>query len=423
MRIIVVYLLATAFVTTINGLMMHLSGGISAIGPIFHGLYSLCLIALGICHPGVKKNWLLIFIIYGLVLLIVIVQVYMGFSDGTLRDIGQLYKWYMPVMLFAVYYRWEYVRTSEGQKTLSRVFQKLPLIYSGLIIFSASTYFLFGFNPTLFPDGTLRFTGFSWGYNSTINVFFICGYVNYLFFQSSTSDRLVNLIAFLLLNSKTAVAYFALVAWSYVERLMRSLKLRQKTVILLIALPFLTAVIGIGYKQSLRAADASGDFTAAGQEVDSTLLLRALTNSRFAWYSFMWDDVADWPIINLMFGNGTNVDRRKLNPLWDIKIGSNWYSDAKLDKTDKAIELDVLGHLDMLGLLAAIVFALVFYVYPFYSIKLPRFYLYQIFLIILSMLGGHMINNPQTGVLIVFFYLFLSGYSHSQKRINVMKQK
>jgi hypothetical protein len=413
LRIIVLYLLLTPIVTSFNGLLMHLSGGVSTIGPAFHAICSFFLIVLGLFHPSVEKNYVLIAVFFALIGVTVGVQLLLGFSDQTLTDVGQLYKWYLPLMLFAVYSRWEYIRDPKGQKILGRVFQQLPLIYGGLIILSAASYFVFGFNPTLFPEGTLRFTGFTWGYNSIVNVFFICGYVNYIVFRTSNPAKLINSISFILLNSKTAVVYYALVGWSFIGSRLRSLRLWEKTLIIAFSLPLLAGVLWFGYIQSIRAADSSGDFSARGQKVDAEALIGALTNARFAWYKFVWEDVSDWPAINLLVGNGTNVDRRHLNPIWDEMIGSRWYNGATLDKSDKAIELDVLGHMDMLGVLAASTFAFVFFIYPLLVVKLPHFRCYQIFLIVLSMLGGHLINNPQTGVLVVFFYLFLSARSRS----------
>src|SRR5262249_38624497 len=121
------------------------------------------------------------------------------------------------------------------------------------------------------------------------------------------------------------------------------------------------------------------------------------------------NDVSDWSATNIIFGNGLNVDRRLESPLWE-QMMARFYAGQDLDKGNKVIELDMLGHFDLFGLAGAIPFAFAFYVYPLFAIKLPYFKFYWLFIIFLSVFGGDLLNNPQTGTLLVILILLLRRY-------------
>src|SRR5712664_2652927 len=98
-------------VTSVNGLSLHLLG-LSAVGPIYHGVFSLLLIAIALASDQVEKGWAIIAVLFGTFILLVSAQLVAGFSYAS--DIGTLYKWFMPLLLFAAYFRWRYLRTSEA---------------------------------------------------------------------------------------------------------------------------------------------------------------------------------------------------------------------------------------------------------------------------------------------------------------------
>ena len=221
LRIFAAYLLGVPIVTSINGLCMYLLG-VSVVGPLYHTLLSSFLIGIGLTSRSVRKSWTAISLAFSSFALFIIVQALLGFSDFAPFDLGVQYKWYMPILLLSVYCRWDYVGTLDAQLRLSRTFRTVPLIYVGLILLSFCTAKLFSFNPTPFMPGTAeRFAGFAWAYNPTVNVFLICAYINLLLLQTASWKKLAYGLAFLLLLSKSAVAYFSVLGFSLIRPYLR----------------------------------------------------------------------------------------------------------------------------------------------------------------------------------------------------------
>ena len=135
-----------------------------------------------------------------------------------------------------------------------------------------------------------------------------------------------------------------------------------------------------------------------------------LVAGRAAWWAYVLDDAVSWPVPNLIFGNGTNIDRRIESPVWSLLLGDRYYSDLRVDKTTKTLELDILGHFDLFGGVGVIAFVTALYLYPFLAIRLPFFRIYLLSLIVVSMSGGHVLNNPQTSTLFVASIVFLQYY-------------
>jgi hypothetical protein len=394
---------------SINGLSMHVLG-ISVVGPAYHGVCSLLLIGVALISDNVAKSWATIILLFGVFSLIVAAQLVAGFSYPS--DIGILYKWFMPLLLFGVYYRWSYLRTREGRVAMVSVFQRIPLWYSGLIVLSLVVYLLTGFEATVFEESVGRFTGFSWGYNYTVNALLICAYFNYLVEGTSFPRTVFYGFGFFNLRSKTAFAYFAVAAVGLAKRLWHGNKqfgaLRGVMVV-----PCLALVLAFGIRESLRSAAIYGG------ELGVSLSRRygEEVATRGAWAVFAIQDVPTWPIANLLIGNGVEIDRRVLNPLWATSIGVAKYRRSDLDRQNKAIELDFLGPLDMLGVCGMVCFVAVFYIYPFAVTRMRGFRPYYAFIVALSLLAGHVINNPEVTPLLVFFILLARDYgSAAQNR-------
>jgi hypothetical protein len=409
LRLVSWYLLGVPLVTSINGLSMHILG-VSLVGPLYHAAFSLILIGMALISDSVEKSWTSIATLFGIFGLIVGVQLAEGFSY--LSDIGTLYRWFMPLLLFAVYWRWSYLRTDEGRAALVSVFHVVPLWYSGLIITSFLVYLLTGFQATLFEEGAKRFTGFTWAFNPVVNVFFICAYVNFLLETTSLVRTSIYGFAFFNLLSKTTLAYYAVAALGVARRSWQRAKpfgaLRS-----VVAVPAMALVLALGVRQSLTsAAIIAASYGGGPQGVSATSLYKEQVVQRGAWAAFAVQDIPQWPAVNLVFGNGIEVDRRLINPLWAASIGVAQYRDVELGKGNKTSELDVLGPLDMFGFVGMTCFAAVFYVYPFVVTRLPAFRLYYTLLVGLSLLSGHLINNPQATTLLVFFILVTRDYVH-----------
>lgn len=411
LAIICLYLLGLPVISSLNGLSMHLTG-ISAIGPLYHTVFSLVLIAIGVGSRCVQKSAPAIFWAAVLVLTLVGVQCALGLSNFSLSDLGQLYKWLMPIGLLAVFYRWRYFAYPEAQELLARTFRIVPLLYSGLIFVSFLTYLTFGFNPTLFEEGTrVRFVGFAWGYNTTVNSFFICAFPTLFMQRTPPWVRLVCGLGFFLLLSKTAVVYFALLGFSFARPYLKTPSLTpQRLAGIVMACALLVGIVWFGFQETVRSADLyqeepDRDSTTMGMVSDAVMA------TRLDWWQYVLEDAPSWPVTNLVFGNGLNIDRRVESPLWWRLIGSRYYTGLKVDKSTKTLELDMLGHFDLFGLLGASVFAALFYVYPLLKIKVPLFRPFYVFLILLSMTGGHLLNNPHATSLLVFFLLFLRNHS------------
>ena len=410
LRILCAYLVGVPIITSINGLSMHLAG-VSAIGPAYHTLFSLLIIAAALVSPHVEKNRLAIIAVAGLFAMLVVVQVALGLSDFSLADVGQLYKWFLPLLLFAVLCRWQYLSTPEARAKLSFVFEIIPIIYSVLILISLLSYLLFNFNPTVFDFGssTQRFIGFAWAYNPTVDAFFICGYLTLVLRNIAVWKKLLCGVGFALLISKTAVVYFGFLGFSFVRERFKKISGTSRALVLVPTVVVLAAVFWFGLTQSFRSANLYGNYSSAPLTIQD--FAEVAQAGRLDWWIYMLGDVSDWPLTNIIFGNGLNVDRRLESPLWQETVG-HFYEGKDLDKSNKVLELDMLGHFDLFGLAGAIPFAFVFYVYPLFAIKLPYFKLYSLFITFLSVFGGDLLNNPQTGTLLVVLFLFLRRYQH-----------
>jgi len=407
------YLLGVPLVTSLNGLSIFFTG-ISSVGPLYHAGFSLFMIFLGLTNRRLRKNWLLIGTTFGLFTFLVLVQILLGYSDLALFDLGQLYKWFMPILLFVIFYRWHYLAEPGAQRLLISVFQNVPFIYSILVLLSAVTFFFFHFNPTLLPAGSLRFTGFSYGYNTTINSFFIAAYVNFILIPVSNRRKLYYGLAFIGLNSKSAIAYYALIGWSFFAGWWQRVNRLRRVGILILASPVLVLFFWFGYNRTIRAVDSYGFYAKQGSVVDSDVLFQHISDSRFTLWKYAMQDIPQWPIENIFLGNGKNIDRRVVSSLWWDLYGSRWFSNLEINKSTKGVELDLLGHLDLFGVLGTLWFVGIFYIYPLLKIRLPYSRLYFFFLILLSLFSGHVINNPQTATLLVFLILFLRNYRPSR---------
>jgi hypothetical protein len=415
LNLVCIYLVGIPVISSLNGLSMHLAG-VSAIGPIYHTAFSLAIIGLALLSPSVEKSFPAVFAAVAFTVLMIGTQCALGLSDFALLDLGTLYKWLMPILLLAVFCRWRYLAQSEAKQKLEQVFRDIPLVYSGLIFLSLATYLAFGFNPTVFGESAkMRFVGYAWGYNATVNTFFICGYLNLLLLKTPTWMKIVYGLAFILLLSKTAVAYFALLGVSLVRPYVLRRSFRARSLLLLAAAPVMAAAGWFGYIQTLRSADLYGG---ASQSDATTLetVVGALTNTRLDWWQYVIEDAADWPALNVVIGNGTNIDRRLETSLWWNQIGRRFYRDLHVGKQNKTLELDMLGHFDLFGGVGMLVFAGLFYVYPMLRIKLPFFRPYLLFLVVLSLFGGHVVNNSHTTPIFVFLLLFTRNHNPARSR-------
>jgi len=412
------YLLGVPVVTSLNGLSLHIFG-VSSIGPLYHVFFSVLLICTGLIHPKVEKNYPVLLAIFGSFVGLVGVQLVLGFSAFAVFDLGQLYKWYMPLLLFAVYYRWSYLRKHEAARRLSKVFQNVPLVYSIAIVISVLTFVVFGFNPTLFAPGTLRFTGFSFGYNTTVNAFLICAYANYVLLPTAAWRKLIYALSFVAMNSKTAVIYFAFIGLSFVVSALRARRVGMLFVV--VVLPIVASVLAmsllVGYQLTTRAPYARLNVEKL-ERGDVTGFALDFLGARQWWWNYAVTDVPKWPTLNLIVGNGMQVDRRVTrDSTFEEWLGSRIYGSPVYSKESKTFELDGIAILDLFGVCGAAVFAGVFYIYPFFSVRQPYFRIFQSFLVFLSLAGGHVINNPQTATLLVFLILFLRNYVPSRRAL------
>ena len=407
---ICVYLALTPVVTSVNGLSLILLD-ISAIGPLYHALFSASLLAIGLGSPVVRKSWRLIAVAFGVFGGLVAAQLAAGYSG--VGDLGILYKWFMPLLLFAVYFRWDYLGTPAAQRQMIGLFQQLPMVYATLIFVSAAAYLLTGFEATMFEAGTLRFSGFTFAYNPTVNAMFLCGYVAYVVAPVGPLRTIVYSAAFLLLRSKTAIAYLAMALLAPLRRLMpraRSFGVLRG----LMAAPVVFLVLTLGVYQTYQAADPTRQTTERG--LDLTWFAQKLVENRVDWLIFTATDLPQWPRANLLVGNGMNIDRRFINPTWWAMIGQQRYLSQPLSRTDKNPELDLLGPLDLFGVIGLACFLAAFYVYPFRVIRLPFFRPFYAVMLFLSVFSRHLINNPQTTPLLVFFILTLRARTNLLER-------
>lgn len=400
------YLLGVPFVTSVNGLSLILLD-VSAIGPAYHGLFSVALIAVALASPGVPKSWPLIAAVSAGFAVLAGAHLALGFSDPA--DLDTLYKWYMPLVLFAAYFRWDYLAGEVANRHLFATFRTIPLLYAVLIFVSALAYALTGFEATVFEEGTLRFTGFAFAYNPTINALFLCAYAHFVLDPVGVARTVVYCAAFLLLRSKTTVAYFALAALVPLRTLWWRWR-RLGALRGLVAVPLLALVLTVGAIQTYEAADPTGHVASAEGSIRLDRFVGLLLEGRLEWLLFAATDIPQWPAVNLAVGNGMNLDRRLINPVWWAGLGSRKYQGASLSKEDKTPELDLLGPLDLFGIGGLLYYVALFYVYPLWRIRLPFFRPFYCFMIFLSIVTGHVINNPQTTTLLVFFLLALKYY-------------
>lgn len=401
------YLALTPVVTSVNGLSLIVLD-ISAIGPLYHALFSASLLAIGLGSPVVRKSWGLIAAAFGVFGCLIATQLAAGYSG--VGDLGILYKWFMPLLLFAVYFRWDYLGTPAAQRQMIGLFQQLPMVYAALILVSAGAYLLTGFQATMFEAGTLRFSGFTFAYNPTVNAMFLCGYIAYVVAPVGALRTIVYCAAFLLLRSKTAIVYLAMALLAPLRRLMPRARLFG-VLRGLIAAPLVFLVLTLGVYQTYQAADPTGQTTERG--LDLAWFGRKLVENRVDWLIFTATDLPQWPAANLLVGNGMNIDRRFVNPTWWAIIGQKHYMNRPLSRTDKNPELDLLGPLDLFGVIGLACFLVAFYVYPFRVIRLPFFRPFYAFMLFVSVFSGHLINNPQTTPLLVFFILTLRARTNS----------
>jgi len=403
LRLIGWYLLGVPLISSLNGLSMHLLG-VSVLGPIYHALFSALLIGVALVSGVVEKSWGTITLLFGTFAALVATQLASGFSLPA--DVGQLYKWFMPLLLFAVYYRWSYFQTDEGRAALVTVFQRLPVWYSALITLSLVVYVLTGFEATVFEQGVRRFSGFTWAYNPVVNAFFICGYVNYFVGETSLLRTLFYVFAFYNLRSKTSIIYFTLAALGLVRR-MWGAAWRFGVLRWAGAVPVTAAVLWIGLRASLQATTIYGGGT--GSQSSVTRFVQEV-QWRGVLAAVALADIPQWPTANLLVGNGMEIDRRLVDPMWASTIGVAKFGDVDLTKSNKAPELDFLGPVDIFGLVGMACFVAVFYLYPLIVARSRMFRRYYVLLIVLSLLSGHLINNPEATTLLVFFILLARDY-------------
>jgi hypothetical protein len=320
----------------------------------------------------------------------------------------------MPLLLFAVYERWSYLRDPVAQRRLVALFQYLPVAYGVLIAISALLYVTTGFEATTFEKGTHRFSGFAFAFNPTVNALFLCAYVNFLLEPVGVLRMVAYCGSFALLKSKTAVAY---VAMALVAPLRGRWHLARRwgVVRVLVTVPVVVLALAFGVRQTLSAVDPTGHVKSSEGQITLERFGQLLIEGRVDWLIFYATDLPQWSPLNLAVGNGLNVDRRMLNPIWWATLGSAKYQGASLTKQDKTPELDLLGPLDLFGLIGLACYVAVFYVYPLRRIRLPYFRLFYLFMIFLSIFAGHLLNNPQTTTLLVFFILLLRDYVPVQR--------
>lgn len=403
---IIVYLAGVPLITSINGLSLILLKS-SAIGPAYHAAFTVVLLVAGLVSRNVEKSWRLIAVLFGIFGLLVAAQLATGLSD--IGDLGTLYKWFMPLLLFAVYERWSYFRDPIAQRRLIGLFQYLPAIYGGLIWVSAIVYVTTGFEATVFEKGIHRFSGFAFAFNPTINVFFLCAYVNYVLAPVGILRMVAYCGSFVLLKSKTTIAYVALAMVGPIRQ--RWHRTRHWGVIRgLVAAPVIIGALTIGTMRTVGAADPTGTVRSEEGRVTLRRFGELLIETRLDWLLFYATDLPQWSVANLAVGNGMNIDRRMLNPVWWATIGSRKYQGASLSKQDKTPELDLLGPLDLFGVVGLLCYVGVFYVYPLRRVRRPLFLPFYVFMIFLSIVAGHLVNNPQTTTLLVFFVFLLRDW-------------
>jgi len=410
-RVIYWYLLCTPIVASLNGLSQYVLG-ISILGPLYHTIVTLSLIFLGLAARQVQKNRLFIIVVFGSFIILITAQLALGYSD--LSDLGQLYKYYMPLMLFAVYYRWKYLGEVTIQQYFMRLFENIPLLYSALIFFSFVAYYSTGFTASPWTAGE-RFTGFIFAYNGTVNAFLICAYINLILLKSSAWKKGLNGAAFFLLNSKTVLVYYALIGWSFIKRYMGKRK-KQLVGVVVIGVPVLVLSAWFGYGLAARSAYSIWGQGQKGKLPSVGEFSQFLQSVRVEWWDFMIRDVSIWPTTNLMFGNGFNVIRQGNSPLWADHPDSNLYIATRYSykvftKSDKAFEFDGLAQLDLFGFPILALFVVTFYLYPLWRVRLPYFRIYYLGLILISLFSGQILNNPQVSPLLVFFIIILKAKS------------
>ena len=403
---IIVYLAGVPLITSINGLSLILLK-ISAVGPTYHAAFTAGLLIVGLLSRNVEKSWRLIVVLFGIFGVLVAVQLGAGFSN--VSDLGTLYKWFMPLLLFAVYERWSYLRDPVARRRLVALFQFLPAAYGTLITISALVYVTTGFEATTFEKGTHRFSGFAFAFNPTINALFLCAYVNFLLEPVGLLRMVAYCGSFTLLKSKTAVAYVAMALMAPFRTRWRQAR-RWGVVRVLVTVPLVIMTLTLGAMETLKALDPTGHVKSSEGRITVERVGQLLVEGRLDWLIFYATDLPQWSPLNLAIGNGLNIDRRLLNPVWWATLGSAKYESAALTKYDKTPELDLLGPLDLFGLIGLACYVAVFYGYPLRRIRLPHFRTFYVFMIFLSIVAGHLVNNPQTTTLLVFFIFLLRDY-------------
>lgn len=400
------YLLLTPVVTSLNGLAMH-QGGPSVIGPAFHATASLLILILAGVNPRIPKRWDVVALCFGAALTVVSVQIATGRTDARLADVGQLYKWFAPVLVYAVLFDWRLPVDGEAWKNLCRVFFFLPIIYAALNFLSLAVYLATGFEATLFDAQVKRFSGFAWAYNPTVNAMLLCAYANGRVHRTPMWQRIVALGGFGLLRSKTAVLYGLLFLWPYFATADKSTRRRRPAMAL--GLVLLPGLLWLGWRESGRAADLYGYSTSTGQATSTLTTFwdaSVKASGRLELLEFYATDYWNWAPNEQLFGNGLNLDRRIESAAWSSTTAARNYANGETSKATKAPEFDLFGHLDLLGLVGTTPFFVLFYVYPFLSIRTLGFGLFYGCMTVLSVVAGHLTNNPQTGIFLVFFLLW-----------------
>ncbi|MBI4500790.1 MAG: hypothetical protein HY700_06470 [Gemmatimonadetes bacterium] len=410
-----IYLLTVPFVSALNGLSMHLSG-ISVLGPAFHAAFTIGLLGAALLSPGVPKAWGRIGVAYGSFLALVGVQLALGHSS--VEDLPTLYKWFLPMLLFSTYARWSYLGQPAVRARMIRTLRVVPILYSSLMLISFVVYLTTGFEATLFDPGAHRFTGFNWAYNPVVNVFFISAYLSFILAPQPARMTLSEGAAFLLLRSKTAAVYYLLMGAGLGRRLYGKARRWGALRGPLIAGALAVSLV-LGARQTFSAMDLYGAGLVSAARGDAGQLAEVAAGTRTLLALFALEDIPTWPAVNLLTGNGMNVDRRLENPRWAAVVGMKKYGEASITKEDKTSELDVLGMLDLFGLWGLACLAYFFFVLPFREIRLPWFRTFYLVIVGLSLLGGHMLNNPQAASVLVATLLCLRWMSGGPARASV----
>lgn len=209
------------------------------------------------------------------------------------------------------------------------------------------------------------------------------------------------------LRSKTAVLYGLLFLWPYFATADKSTRRRRPAMAL--GLVLLPGLLWLGWRESGRAADLYGYSTSTGQATSTLTTFwdaSVKASGRLELLEFYATDYWNWAPNEQLFGNGLNLDRRIESAAWSSTTAARNYANGETSKATKAPEFDLFGHLDLLGLVGTTPFFVLFYVYPFLSIRTLGFGLFYGCMTVLSVVAGHLTNNPQTGIFLVFFLLW-----------------